>query len=91
MKYKIFIYSKQFLGQVSFLKIKILKIFGAFCSGLWSERKQKVNYFGNGETFLFKIMPEKKIFRWVGTRAKTTPSQEMFLRTDGKKIVIGGG
>ncbi len=36
-------------------------------------------------------MPEKKIFRWVGTRAKTTPNQEMFLRTDGKKIVIGGG
>ena len=70
---------------------KYFQIFGAFCSGLWNDRKQKVNYFGNGETFLFKIMPEKKIFRWVGTRTKTTPNQEMFLRTDGRKIVIGGG
>lgn len=68
------------------------EIFGAFCSGLWNDRKkQGVNFFGTGETFLFTIAPEKKIFKWIGTKTKTTPSQELFLRIDGNKIAIGGG
>lgn len=69
------------------------EIFGAYCSGSWNDRKQKgVMYFGSGETFLFTLQPEKKIFRWVGMRNQsTTSTQELFLRVDLSKIVIGSG
>jgi hypothetical protein len=70
------------------------EIFGAFCSGLWEERKNnKQNYFGNGETFLFSLVPQKNLYRWIGTKKckKTTSNQEFFIRVDRNKIVIGGG
>lgn len=68
------------------------EIIGAFCSCEWNERKNKKNYFGNGETFLFTLEPEKKIHRWVGTRkANTQVNQEMFVRVSPEKISIGGG
>lgn len=72
----------------------LLQVFGAYCSGSWNDRKQKgVMYFGSGETFLFTLQPEKKIFRWVGMRnhETTTSTQELFLRVDLTKIVIGSG
>jgi len=71
------------------------EIFGAFCSGLWEERKNnKTNYFGNGETFLFSLAPLKNLYRWIGvtqSEKKTTFNQEFFIRVDKNKIVIGGG
>ncbi len=48
--------------RTSLLNVFILmQLFGAFCSAAWAERKYKddrgmrQNYFGNGETFLFKL------------------------------------
>lgn len=68
------------------------EIFGAFCSGLWEERKNKATYFGNGETFLFTLYPNKTQYKWVGLKQqKTLYNQELFLRVDKNKIVIGGG
>lgn len=70
-------------------------MFGAFCSGLWSERKNlKSRYFGNGETFLFTLLPKQKLYQWVGIgaqRQKTLNNHEMFIRADNKQIAIGGG
>ena len=80
--------------EYCFLVIKTFQneIFGAFCAGNWNERKQKKLYFGTGETFLFSLVPEKRNYKWVGTRLeKMTTNQEMFLRADVNKIVIGGG
>jgi hypothetical protein len=69
-----------------------MQIFGAFCSGCWNERKNKKVYFGSGETFLFTLAPEKKQYKWVGTRTDNlTTNQERFLRADLNKLVIGGG
>lgn len=70
------------------------EIFGAFCSCHWTDRRQKTIYFGNGETFLFKLAPEKKLFKWIGARKqeqKLQANQEMFIRADSTKIAIGGG
>lgn len=68
------------------------EIIGAFCSCEWNERKNKKSYFGNGETFLFTLEPEKKIHRWVGTRKPDTQvNQEMFVRVSPERISIGGG
>ena len=68
------------------------EVFGAFCSGLWSERKNlKTRFFGKGESFLFTILPNEKIYPWVGIKGKTTTSQEIFIRADHTQIVIGGG
>jgi hypothetical protein len=73
--------------------IEISKVFGAFCSGLWSERKtQKSKYFGNGETFLFTLVPHVKIYKWVGANTDTRAiSQELFIRANNVQIAIGGG
>lgn len=68
------------------------EIFGAFCSGLWEERKNKTIYFGNRESFLFSILTTKSLYRWVGAKhEKTLPNQELFIRVDKNKIAIGGG
>jgi hypothetical protein len=49
-------------------------------------------YFGNGETFLFSLCPNRRIYRWIGSKSsKTLPNQELFLRVDKNKIAIGGG
>ncbi len=68
------------------------EVFGAFCSGSWTERKNfKSKYFGKGETFLFTLLPKENIYKWVGIKEKTTANQEMFIRADNKQIIIGGG
>lgn len=67
-------------------------IFGAFCAGDWNQRKNpKALFFGTGETFLFTLSPEKKVFKWIGLKQETKPNQEMFIRVNTNKILIGGG
>jgi hypothetical protein len=60
---------------------------------LWIERKiQKTKYFGNGETFLFTILPRMNVYKWVGTSASiSSTGQELFIRADHTQIAIGGG
>lgn len=67
------------------------EIFGAFCSCSWVERYNSKSYFGNGETFLFTLCPNKRVYRWTGTRGKTLSNQELFIRVSPNKISIGGG
>jgi hypothetical protein len=53
---------------------------------------QKSKYFGNGETFLFSILPRMNVYKWVGATASiSTTSQELFIRADSTQIAIGGG
>jgi len=80
--------------EYCFIVIKTFndEVFGAFCSANWTERKQKSKYFGNGETFLFSIVPKASAYFWVGKQLqKTQPNQEMFIRADNSLIAIGGG
>lgn len=68
------------------------EVFGAFCAGDWNQRKNpKTLFFGTGETFLFTLMPEKKVFKWIGLKQEAKPNQEMFIRVSMNKILIGGG
>jgi len=41
-------------------------VFGAFCSEAWDKRHMTQEYFGTGECFVFTLLPNSKIFRWVG-------------------------
>lgn len=88
----LFNYIDELENSILVIKTFDNEIFGAFCSGEWKERKQKSVYFGTGETFLFTLAPEKKIFKWVGTsKPRTFSNQEMFMRADTNKLAIGGG
>lgn len=52
----------------SFLLIRTTEqhVIGAFLTSDWSERHLDRNaYFGTGETFLFTLVPEQKVYRWV--------------------------
>lgn len=70
------------------------EIFGAFCSGEWNERHHTNKYFGNGETFLFKLQPKTSVYKWIGTQKRAIniqPNQELFLRATKTQLSIGGG
>ena len=71
-------------------------VFGAFCSQPWSNRvssSRRPAYFGNGETFLFELLPNTEKYEWVGKskNGQTTANQEMFLYADHEKLIVGGG
>ena len=74
-------------------------VFGAFCSQPWSNRlnsnsiSKKPSFFGNGETFIFELLPNTVKYEWVGkhTHGQSTSNQELFLFADKEKIIIGGG
>jgi hypothetical protein len=73
-------------------------IFGAFCSQPWSNRinhsrSARPRFFGNGETFLFEMIPSKEKYEWVGKKrhGNTSQNQEMFQYADMDKLIIGGG
>lgn len=72
-------------------------IFGAFCSQPWSNRlptgrARKPSFFGNGETFLFELLPRICKYEWIGKQlhGDTTPGQEMFQYADMDKLIVGG-
>jgi hypothetical protein len=73
-------------------------IFGAFCSQPWSNRLHNTktslmpSFFGNGETFLFELVPNVKKYEWVGKdlQDKTESYQELFMFADKNKMVVGG-
>ena len=81
------------------------KVFGAYCSSRWAERKSKDSYggrqgyFGTGETFVFTLVPNEIKYPWVGISPSTSsegPScvrhaAELFMASDGHMITIGGG
>ena len=71
------------------------QIAGAYCSTDWTARRdlKKFGYFGSGETFLFKLSPQKCRYEWVGTKLKDdTPNQaHLFMAGNDRKISIGGG
>ncbi|EFA78561.1 WD-40 repeat-containing protein [Heterostelium album PN500] len=56
-------------------------IFGAFIS---DELKPKANFYGSGETFLFKLEPEFQVFKW-------TKENDLFIYSSLEYISIGGG
>ena len=54
-------------------------VFGAYVSVAWSQRRSSKGYFGNGETFVFSLLPEVAIYPWVGCRdgpVGSTPESE---------------
>lgn len=71
------------------------EVFGAFCAGAWYERKtnsRNISYFGTGETFLFRLVPERCKYEWVGIVDPNVPrTANMFLAGDSSCLIIGGG
>ncbi len=73
------------------------QIFGAFCAGLWSDRRNKT-YFGFGESFLFTLTPKQIKYSWVGQQQQQENDnrqhqvkRELFLFVNHEKLIIGGG
>ena len=46
------------------------EVLGAFLSAPWNERRDSIGFFGTGETFVFSLLPEAKIFKWVVLQEK---------------------
>jgi hypothetical protein len=70
-------------------------IFGAFCSQPWShrnERKVGSKFIGTGETFLFELVPNVCVYKWVGLGCKgqTSLCEELFMYADHTKLIVGG-
>lgn len=57
------------------------EIFGGFASQSWHHSYQ---YFGTGESFLFRCTPEVTVFRWTG-------DNEFFMLGERNRIAMGGG
>lgn len=84
-------------SSVIVLKTTTNSVFGAFCSRPWSERaggrSGRAQFFGNGETFLFELVPAVRKYEWVGKASKleTASTQELFMYADADKLIVGGG
>ncbi len=59
-----------------------LQVFGFFSPS----SLQKSARFGTGESFLFKLLPDAKCFRW----SSTSPAS-MFFSVDRERLCVGGG
>ena len=66
---------------VTVLQDKNGYIFGVFIAESWHK---STSHFGNGETFVFKLEPEVKIFRWF-------EDNDYFAYAKADFIAIGGG
>ncbi|XP_043194236.1 GTPase-activating protein skywalker-like isoform X2 [Amphibalanus amphitrite] len=80
-------------------------VFGAYCSVTWNMRNEtqedgtRQRYFGTGETFLFTLRPQLKVYPWVGkVRQAEDPelaglshSEQLFMAADNTMVTIGGG
>ncbi|OAF68022.1 hypothetical protein A3Q56_04240 [Intoshia linei] len=69
------------------------QIFGALCSQDWNKRiptnKRKFSYFGNGETFVFKMTENKmSVYGWT---EKKKDGVDSFIYGDDTTIIVGGG
>nr|CAB3266835.1 TBC1 domain family member 24-like [Phallusia mammillata] len=53
--------------EPTILLIKTLndEVIGAYLPSAWIERKDDCGFFGTGETFIFSLLPETKVCRWV--------------------------
>jgi len=87
-----------------FIKTMKNERFGAYISHSWVDRKPK-RYFGNGESFLFKLDAEPKMFPWVGLKSRKTenddssstaapgdnhPTPDFFVLAEQNSLIVGG-
>lgn len=65
----------------------------------WSERMTKLRegakkpgFFGNGETFLFEVLPRVVKYEWVGKKyhGDVDTNQELFMYADKDQLIVGG-
>jgi len=80
-------------------------VFGAYCSVSWGTRNQsqedgsRHTYFGTGETFLFTLRPQLKVYPWVGklrqeldpTLSSVSHGEQLFMAANNQMLTIGGG
>ncbi|XP_065312884.1 uncharacterized protein LOC135922347 isoform X2 [Gordionus sp. m RMFG-2023] len=73
------------------------EVFGAYCSYDWKGRN-KTNFFGSGETFVFTISPQIYKYGWIGLAKnfensinKDAAGTYMFQCATHDRIMIGGG
>ena len=60
------------------------EVLGAYLSTSWSERRDADGYFGTGETFIFSLLPEANIYKWVVLQEKAS-SEDNFNRPNQKQ------
>nr|XP_009858691.1 TBC1 domain family member 24-like [Ciona intestinalis] len=46
-------------------------VIGAYLSTAWEERINSKGYFGTGESFVFKLLPEPAVYKWSGITKST--------------------
>ena len=70
------------------------EVFGAFCSTQLANRYQNRTWFGTGESFLFKLKPERQIYKWIGyqssTKGNTKPYEDYFVSANDDRLQFGG-
>ena len=62
-----------FSPTIMFIKTTAGHVFGAFLSNPWAERKSS-RYFGNGESFVFSLLPSFNVYPWVGNASDSQDS-----------------
>ena len=58
------------------------QIFGAFCDQVWECQD---HYYGSGESFLFVLHPNERVFRWC------SEANQCFIRVTSTEVSCGGG
>ena len=50
------------------------EVLGAYLASPWNERKPR-SFFGSGDTFIFSLLPEAKIYKWVVLQEKAVSKE----------------
>eukprot|EP01103_Thecamoeba_quadrilineata_P014402 TRINITY_DN4293_c0_g1_i1.p1 TRINITY_DN4293_c0_g1~~TRINITY_DN4293_c0_g1_i1.p1 ORF type:complete len:337 (+),score=18.22 TRINITY_DN4293_c0_g1_i1:969-1979(+) len=75
--------TKDIAPMLLLLKTTTNHRFGAFLSQSW---KQSEFFYGSGETFIFSLLPNPKVYKWDPTRR-----QNYFVMSTNESISVGGG
>jgi len=71
-----------YIPTLLIVKTKEQKILGAFCDQVWETQD---HYYGSGESFLFSLTPNEKLFRWC------PDANQCYIRVTSKDVAFGGG
>jgi len=59
-------------------------VFGAYVTDAWQQVNKNKSHYGSGETFLFKVRPDFKVYKWAKTN-------DYFMLSGPDFIAVGGG
>ena len=65
-------------------------MFGAYLTEPWILRHDQKGYFGTGESFVFELAPEEKMYEWVGA-VRLRERREKLAKVCVSLQLCGGG